>query len=167
MWTVVKMFPGWHWCPILMYNWNRWGRKDRVQLQLDSILQKKHQHRDETALPKSCLSSVHLWSGVGNWTLTFRDLSLWLNYKPSVSRRFRQELSLDKREEKHCETWYSWFVVILALCVLFSSVYSYHLPDHHIDPSCSYRPCDWGSLEIPEEWLGCASNSVLLRLLKA
>lgn len=82
IWTVVKMSPGWHWCPTLMYNWNRWGRKGVVQLQLDSILQKKHQHRDETALPQSYLSSVHLWSGVGNWTVTFRDLSLWLSYKP-------------------------------------------------------------------------------------
>lgn len=82
IWTAVKMSSGWHWCPTLRYNRNRWGRKDVVQLQLDCILQKKHQRKDETALPQSYLSSVHLWNRAGNWTLTFRDLSLWLNYKP-------------------------------------------------------------------------------------
>lgn len=93
IWTMVKMSPGWHLCPTLMYSWNRWGRKDVMQLQHDSVLQKKHQHRDETALPQSYLNSVHLWNRVGNGALTFRDLSLWLNYRPVLCH---EDLNPDK-----------------------------------------------------------------------
>lgn len=164
IWTVVKMSLGWHWCPTLRYNRNRWGRKDVVQLQLDCILQKKHQRRDETALPQSYLSSVHLWNSWKLNTDVQRPKSMAELQACLMSWGFRKELSLDKREEKHCEAFPLALWWFLHYMFSSSSVYSHHLPDHHINPSCSYRPCGWGCLEIPEERLGCVSSNVLLRL---
>lgn len=133
IWTVIKLSSGWHWCPTLMYNRNRWGRKDIVQTQIDSILQKKHQHRAETALPQSYPSSVHLWNRAGNWTLTFRDLSLWLNYKPVLCHEDLEKncqwIKERRSTVKHYPLALWWF---LHCMFSSSSIYSHHLPDHHI-----------------------------------
>lgn len=143
IWTMVKMSPSWHWCTTAIGEAGKtWGNYNFTPFYGRSISAEMKQ-----LCPSYSASLKRSWklNPVIQTHESVAKLQACL-----MSWGFIQELSLDKKEEKHCEALASCFMVIFALNVLFLICLLTPPPRPSHLSSCSYRPCGWGSLEIPE-----------------